>query len=115
MLYMGAWRYLQADLRFWRARTTFNNATEHLGYPERRSGEDILRLGQERADWLRAGGVEDSEGDLVKNPRHKEGKHFVRSPVLEGTTKTLILIFNFLCQVYYDARSREYRGLSSGF
>ena len=66
MLYLGARRFLPPGHRFRRARAAFNNCPEHGTFPARRTGEQILQEGRERSEWLRNGGVEDSEGDPVK-------------------------------------------------
>lgn len=71
MVYLGARRFLPLDHRYRRCRATFNNATEELGSPRRRTGAEILEQGRERADFLRQGGVVDSDGDPVKRHRVK--------------------------------------------
>ena len=45
---------------------TFNNMSEHSHFLSRRTGEEIMPQGMERSQWLRNAGVEDSDGDPVK-------------------------------------------------
>lgn len=66
MIYMGSRRYLNPNHRFRRSRSAFNNNIEDGQRPRRRSGIEILEQGRGRASWLRGGGVEDSDGDPVK-------------------------------------------------
>lgn len=66
MVYLGGRQFLNRGHRFRRARAAFNNFPEHRVAPDRRTGATILEQGRERAEWLRRGGVEDSEGDPVK-------------------------------------------------
>ena len=66
MVYLGCRRFLSPDHRFRRSRAPFNNSVEDLVFPNRRSGTEILELGRARAEWLREGGVVDSDEDPVK-------------------------------------------------
>ena len=66
MVYLGSRRFLPPDHRFRRMRSHFNNSVEELIFPRRRSGTETLELGRARAEWLREGGVADSEEDPVK-------------------------------------------------
>ena len=66
MIYLGGRRYLHADHRFRRARAAFNNHQEWRLSPEAPTGEEVLRWGTQRSDFLREGGVENSNMDPVK-------------------------------------------------
>ena len=73
MVYLGSRRFLPAAHRFRRARASFNGDSEHRPMPQRRPCTQILEEGRERSEWLRNGGIEDSEGDPVK-------RHGVKRP-----------------------------------
>jgi len=66
MVYLGGRRYLQEDHRFRRARCAFNNDQEWDLAPDRPTGEEVLRWGTERMQFLNNGGVENSNEDPVK-------------------------------------------------
>ena len=66
MVYLGNRRFLPDGHRFRRARAAFNNRSEHSRFPQRRTGVEIMRQGMERSQFLRNGGVEDSNDDPVK-------------------------------------------------
>lgn len=66
MIYLGGRRYLELDHRFRRARAAFNNYPEDGFAPEAPTGDEVLRWGTERSEFLRNGGVENSNLDPVK-------------------------------------------------
>ena len=66
MVYLGARRFLDANHPFRRARAAFNNHPEWQLAPERPTGEEILQWATEREQFLREGGVENSEDDPVR-------------------------------------------------
>ena len=66
MIYLGSRRYLPEDHRFRRARAAFNNQQEWQLAPDRPIREEVLRWSTERSDFLRNGGVENSDEDSVK-------------------------------------------------
>ena len=66
MIYLGSRRYLQGDHRFRRARAAFNNHQEWRLPPEAPTGEEVLRWGTQRSQFLSDGGVENSNTDPVK-------------------------------------------------
>ena len=66
MVYLGARRFLDAAHPFRRARMAFNNHVEWQMAPDRPTGEEILRWGIEREEFLRSGSVKNSESDPVR-------------------------------------------------
>jgi len=66
MIYLGARRFLEGDHPFRRARAAFNNHTEWQMAPKRPTGEEILRWANDREEFLREGGVDNSENDPMK-------------------------------------------------
>jgi len=66
MIYLGARRFLDAEHPFRRARAAFNNHAKWQIAPDRPTGEEILQWGIEREEFLRAGGVENSDDDPVR-------------------------------------------------
>jgi hypothetical protein len=66
MIYLGGRRYLHADHRFRTARAAFNNRQEWRLSPETLTGEEVLRWGTQRSEFLNNGGVENSNMDPVK-------------------------------------------------
>jgi len=66
MIYLGGRRYLHEAHRFRRARASFNGEQEWQLPPERPIGEEVLRWGTQRSEFLRNGGVENSDVDPVK-------------------------------------------------
>ena len=66
MVYLGSRRWLAPGHRFRRARIAFNGNQEFREAPIRPSGEDVLRMGEERAQYLAQGGRPDGENDPVK-------------------------------------------------
>ena len=66
MIFMGARRHLPPDHPFRRLRAAFNNHQEWEVAPVRPSGEEVCRWGMERDEFLRQGGIENSEDDPVR-------------------------------------------------
>jgi len=66
MIYLGGRRYLHEAHRFRRERASFNREQEWQLPPQRPTGEEVLRWGSQRSDFLRNGGVENSDADPVK-------------------------------------------------
>lgn len=83
MIFLGARRYLPGDHRFRRARTTFNMNEEWLLAPQRPSGEEVLRWGSQRSQFLANGGVQNSNEDPVKLHGVKRQSIFFQLPYWE--------------------------------
>jgi len=66
MICLGGRRYLPENHQFRRARMSFNNQQEWQLPPARPTGEEVLRWGTQRSNFLRDGGVENSDEDPVK-------------------------------------------------
>jgi hypothetical protein len=66
MIFLGGRRFLCAEHRFRRAKAAFNNHQEWHMAPDRPTGEEVLRWGTERADFIAEGGAENSNEDPVK-------------------------------------------------
>lgn len=66
MVFLGHRRFLPMNHVFRRARVAFNNQPEARTYPQRRTGTEVLNQGRARSEWLRDGGIEDSQEDPVK-------------------------------------------------
>jgi len=66
MIFLGGRRYLPEDHRFRRARAAFNLNQEWQLPPQRPTGEEVLRWGCQRSQFLADGGVENSDCDPMK-------------------------------------------------
>ena len=66
MIFLDGRRYLPAAHRFRRERASFNNQQEWQLPPKRASGDEVLRWGVQREEFLLDGGVENSDEDPVK-------------------------------------------------
>ena len=66
MVYLGSRKFLPNGHQFRRCRAPFNGSAEHGEAPTRRSGTEFMQQAADRTNWLRNGGVENSEGDPVK-------------------------------------------------
>ena len=66
MVYLRSRRWLLRGHRFCRARLAFDRNVELREAPQRPSGEEIIRMGQDREQYLAEGGRLDGENDPVR-------------------------------------------------
>jgi len=66
MVYLGSRRWLPQEHRFRRARIPFDGNMEVREPPIRPSGEEILEMAEERAQYIADGGREDGDDDPVR-------------------------------------------------
>jgi hypothetical protein len=89
MIYLGGRHYLQRDHRIRRAQAAFNNHQEWRLAPKAPTGEEVMRWGTQRSQFLSNGGVENSNMDLVKLHGVKRKSILFFSPILEGEKSIL--------------------------
>lgn len=77
---MGARRYLPKDHRFRSARAAFNLNEEWNLPPERPAGEEVLRWGAKRSQFLVDGGIANSREDPVRLHGGKRRSIFFNLP-----------------------------------
>lgn len=90
MVYLGACRFLDVGHRFRNATTAFNGRPKRDGTPLHQSGQEVYNNGMEREEYLYAGGVEDSEEDLVRKHDVKRVNIFYRLPYWEVSMFAII-------------------------
>lgn len=66
MVYLGMRRWLPADHRLRRARVAFDGRVEEGETPRRPSGAEVKAMGQERDEYVSAGGPRDGPRDPVR-------------------------------------------------
>ena len=80
MVYLDSRRFLHLQHRFRNARRAFNGKPERAPLPKCQSGQDVYNNGVEHKDFLRGGGVEDCDDDLVKKHGVKRVNIFFKLP-----------------------------------